>query len=239
MKRVFSAFILLLAVSSCSFSFKTDMQIMNAIKNKGKAVSVTVTDGAEANVGGFTGSDKEIFVDMGGDKTPNREYILNIAYHCADTAYKITLANKSKMPDIFRIRVKAGGMTSDNCDFKSAYLAKDNEIEQKIKVFMDALLQKRYNNLAGYMENKNIDMTSIVNIFKNADAANQGLISYKFIALQHAMGVNNTTQKPIPVIQGWVLIKGQGSDKQYPILFVINPADYQLSSIYVNPGKNN
>lgn len=60
-------------------------------------------------------------------------------------------------------------------------------------------------------------------------------LDYEFIGLQHAMGFHNPDQKPMQVIQGWVMLSAKGSTTKFPMLFVANPASNQLSSVYINP----
>ncbi|MDB5089839.1 MAG: hypothetical protein JWR09_3833 [Mucilaginibacter sp.] len=234
MKRIIPAFIILLFVSACTIDFKGNQQISDIIKKKLKAVSVSVIDGVEANTNGFNGSKKEIVVDLGGNATISKTMLVGFAYHCADTAYQILTGNKAKVPSFFQVRIKAGGMTSDNMNFKSDLLAKDNEITTKIKTFMVAVVQKRYDALPADME-PGLDLTSIVSLLKNADASGNGVSGYQFIGLQHAMGFHNPDKKPMEVIQGWVMLSAKGTTTKYPMLFVANPANNQLSSVYINP----
>ncbi|MDP9079144.1 MAG: hypothetical protein M3O71_17085 [Bacteroidota bacterium] len=234
MKRTTLTFIALLLLSACTIDFKANQQISDAIKNKVKAVSVTVSDGVEANTNGFNGSKKEIVVDLGGNNTISKAMLVGVAYHCADTAYQILTSHKEKLPSFFQIRVKAGGMTSDNINFKSSLLAKDGIITAKIKTFMAAVVARRYTDLPVDME-PGLNLEPITSLLKNADASGNGVSGYQFIGLQHAMGFHNPDKKPMEVIQGWVMLSAMGTKAQYPMLFVVNPATNQLSSVYINP----
>lgn len=234
MKRIVSIFLLLLFVSACKQSFNANQQIIDIIKKKFNAVSVTITDGVEANKKGFKGSKKEIMVNMGGDSAISKTTLVRVAYHCADTAYRLLTGNKAKLPVFFQIRIKAGGVTSDNLNFKSALLAKDSLITDKIRTFMAAVVQKRYNVLPGNVE-PGLDLNPIISLLKNADASGNGVSGYEFVGLQHAMGFHNPDQKPMEVIQGWVMLSAQGTTTKFPMLFIANPATSQLSSVYINP----
>ncbi|MCR8561370.1 hypothetical protein KXD93_27200 [Mucilaginibacter sp. BJC16-A38] len=234
MKRITSTVIALLLLSACTIDFKANQQISAAIKNKVKAISVTVSDGVEANTNGFNGSKKEIVVDLGGNNAISKTVLVGVAYHCADTAYQILNSYKEKLPSFFQIRVKAGGMTSDNINFKSSLLAKNNIITAKIKTFMAAVVARRYTDLPGDME-PGLNLEPITSLLKNADASGNGVSGYQFIGLQHAMGFHNPDKKPMEVIQGWVMLSAMGTKAQYPMLFVANPATNQLSSVYINP----
>lgn len=234
MKRIIPIFIVLLFVSACKQSFNANQQISDIIKKKFNAVSVAVTDGVEANPKGLKGSKKEIIVDLGGNSTISKTMLAGVAYHCADTAYRLLTGNKAKLPVFFQLRIKAGGVTSDNLNFKSALLAKDSVITTKIKAFMTAVVQRRYDALPGDTE-PGLDLTPIISLLKNADASGNGVRGYEFIGLQHAMGFHNPDQKPMEVIQGWVMLSAKGTTTKFPMLFVANPASNQLSSVYINP----
>jgi hypothetical protein len=234
MKRIIPVFIILLFVSACKQDFNANQQITDIIKKKFNAVSVIVTDGVETNTKGFKGSKKEIMVDVGGHSAISKTMLVGIAYHCADTAYQLLTGNKAKLPVFFQVRIKAGGVTSGNLNFKSALLAKDSVVTTKIKTFMTAVVQKRYDMLPDDAE-PGLDLNPIISLLKNADASGNGVSGYELIGLQHAMGFHNPDQKPMEVIQGWVMLSAKGTTTKFPMLFVANPASNQLSSVYINP----
>jgi hypothetical protein len=234
MKRIIPTFIILLFVSACMPDFKANQQISEVIKTKLKAVSVTVSDGVEANTNGLSGSKKEIVVDLGGNSTISKTILAGTAYYCADTAYQVVTSHKDKLPVFFQVRVRAGGMTSDNLNFKSALLGKDSIITAKIKTFMAGVTARRYADLPADVE-PGLDLIPIITLLKNADASGNGVSGYQFIGLQHAMGFHNPDKTPMEVIQGWVMLSAKGTTDKYPMLFVANPATNQLSSVYINP----
>jgi len=234
MKRIIPIFIISLFVSACKQDFNANQQISDSIKKKFNAVSVTATDGVETNTKGFKGSKKEIMVDMGGDSAISKTMLVGVAYHCADTAYRLLTGNKAKLPVFFQLRIKAGGVTSGNLNFKSALLAKDSIITNKIRTFMAAVVQKKYDVLPNNAE-PGLDLNPIISLLKNADASGNGVSGYEFVGLQHAMGFHNPDQKPMEVIQGWVMLSAKGTTTKFPMLFIANPATNQLSSVYINP----
>jgi hypothetical protein len=234
MKKIIPILIIMLFVSACTSDFKANEQIVDILKKKFKPVSVSVSDGVEANANSFNGSKKEIVIDMGEKAAMSKALMLDIAYHSADTAYQLISSHKDKLPSFFQVRVKADGITSDNMNYKTTLMANNQLIIDKIKTFMQAVVQRRYNELPNYIEPE-LNLTPIITLLKGADANGSGVSSYQFVGLQHARGFHNPDKKPMDVIQGWVMLSATGTKAQYPMLFIVNPASNQLSSVYINP----
>lgn len=228
---------LLVAVmtAACTFDFKTNTQITGAIVKKLHAKSVNVSDGAEANAN-FSGTRKEIKVDMGDSSSSDKSVMMNIAYHCADTAYRITIANKAKVPDLYRVSVKSGGLTSDFFNYKSAHLAKSDAIWRKVKPFMVDLIAKNYdkltNQVADYLKPK---MPPIISYLQKADSAGTGLISYNPWALNYIKD-KLPNGKEIELMQAWMAVKINGGI--YPMVVVVGLDDMVIYGVFINPQGN-
>jgi hypothetical protein len=233
MKKLYLCLAIPLLLISCQAGKKTNSQIVDLVQGKFKNSTVTVTDGVEAHLSGFTGSTKSIFIDL-GTVSVNKFNVIGIAYSVADTAFKIVAANSDKLPDLFRINIKASGMTSDNFDFRTVYLSKDTVLKQKINRFMANIVHSQYGKLAGDME-PGINIEPIIKVLNHADSLGKHLNGFQFIGFQHTMGVHNPDNKPIPVIYGWVYFTINGRKELKNLLFVADPANNELSSIYFEP----
>jgi|GEM_PF-2694671 len=183
-----------------------------------------------------TGSLRLINIDL-GDRNPTGAEVLKDAYLTANMAYRNDVSENNKMPEYYKINVKAVGKTQADYGYKTSYLAKTPEIENHIKAFMDRLVRKQYDQLKPLVE-PSLDISSITDLFKKADVQGDGINSYQFIALRHGMGERPSDHQPIPVIEGWVYIFTPKSKNPNLMLFIADPlANFQIASIYLNPDK--
>jgi hypothetical protein len=232
MKRLFFAAIVLL--SACTMNMQTNKQISDTIKSELKPQSVDIMDGAEANVGGFNGSKKEITLAYTTHAPSGKLELLNAGYRSANTAYKLAQAAHDKLPDVFRIVIKSGANVAATLDYKSAYLPKNKVYEQQVTRFLAVVKSKQYQNLQPLME-PGLDIGSIINVFQRADATIGGVQAYQLVALQHTKGTRKADGKPIDIIQAWAVIRGSSKSDQGVMLFVFKPDAAVISSVYINP----
>lgn len=235
MKRIFFAAVVLLG--ACTMNVQTNKQISDAIKTELKPQAVNISDGAEANLGGFNGTKKEITLDYTSHAPTGKLELLNAAYRSANTAYKLAQEAKDKLPDVFRIIIKSGADVAATLDYKSAYLPKNKMYEQQVTRFLSVVKSRQYQNLQPLME-PGLDISSIINVFRRADANIGGVQAYQLVALQHTKGTRASDKKPIDIVQAWAVIRGSAPSDQGVMLFVFRPGALVISSVYINPQED-
>lgn len=196
--------------------------------------TITKTDSTPASTAGIANN---LTINLPAGTQANKANALKAAYDTAYARYKAAKASGNAMPKSFTIKVNGSGMLVQEFGFQSAHLAMNDQIVGQINQFMDAVIQHRYNDLPKLME-PGVDLTQVINLFKTADAQGAGLKHSWFVALQDATGVKEGQKKPIPVIQGWVLVSDADTTEKSPVLFVVNPQTAKLSSVYLNPGAS-
>lgn len=222
---------LIILLASCVHHDALNDEIRKTIA----AESVSFTD-STLHGSGTNGSLRLININLGKRDASGAE-MLKDAYMAANMAYRADITENKKTPDYYKVNISAKGKTQADYGYNAAYLAKTRDIENHIKAFMDRLVRKQYDELKPLVE-PSLDITSITDLFKKADAQGDGITSYQFIALRHGMGVRPSDHQPVPVIEGWVYIFTPKSKDPNLMLFIADPlANFQIASIYLNPDK--